>query len=63
MRTSLRLGLVVMAAMFGGSDLATAQAAKIKLGYAKCAHCLPMSLISRHGEGRRGRGHRLQLGQ
>ncbi len=45
MRTSLRLGLVVMAAMFGASHLASAQTAKIKLGYAKCAHCLPMSLI------------------
>src|SRR5882724_626066 len=45
MRTSLRLGLVMMAAILGGSDLASAQTAKIKLGYAKCAHCLPMSLI------------------
>jgi hypothetical protein len=45
MRTSLRLGLMMLAALLGGSDLASAQTAKIKLGYAKCAHCLPMSLI------------------
>src|ERR671934_140434 len=45
MRTGLRLGLVVMAAVLGGSEIASAQAPKIKLGYAKCAHCLPMSLI------------------
>lgn len=45
MRTGLRLGLLVMAAVLGGSEIASAQAAKIKLGYAKCAHCLPMSLI------------------
>src|SRR3954447_4299347 len=51
MRMSLRLGLVVMAAMFGGGDLAIAQAPKIKLGYAKCAHCLPMSLISGMAKG------------
>ncbi len=51
MRTSLRLGLVLMAALLGGSDLASAQTAKIKLGYAKCAHCLPMSLISGMAKG------------
>lgn len=45
MRTTLRLGLVLMAATFGTSHLASAQTAKIKLGFAKCAHCLPMSLI------------------
>ena len=45
MRTGLRLGLVMMAAVLGGSGIASAQTAKIKLGYAKCAHCLPMSLI------------------
>ena len=51
MRTSLRLGLMMMAAMLGGSDLASAQTAKIKLGYAKCAHCLPMSLIAGMAKG------------
>src|ERR1700755_1432726 len=46
MRTSLRLGLVMMALMLGGSDLASAETAKIKLGYPKCHPRLPMSLIS-----------------
>ena len=63
MRTSLRLGLVVMAAMFGGGDLAIAQAEKLKLGYAKCAHCTPLSLPPEIRQGRQSRGNRLQYRQ
>jgi ABC-type nitrate/sulfonate/bicarbonate transport system substrate-binding protein len=44
MRKFLRLALALTATL-GGAHLASAQTPKIKLGFAKCAHCLPMSLI------------------
>ena len=46
MRTSLRVGLVAMAAMLGGSDLVSAQTAKIKLGDYRSS----LQFISEHPE-------------
>ncbi|ACA15029.1 ABC transporter substrate-binding protein [Methylobacterium sp. 4-46] len=41
-----RFGLVMVAALWAWSGAATAQdGAPVRLGYAKCAHCLPMALI------------------
>jgi ABC-type nitrate/sulfonate/bicarbonate transport system substrate-binding protein len=45
MRKPLQLALLVLATTLGAVELASAQTPKIKLGFAKCAHCLPMSLI------------------
>ena len=35
---------LLIAMMLVGTAFAAAQTPKIKLGFAKCAHCLPMSL-------------------
>src|SRR5438132_4529814 len=41
---SFHRALFLFAMMLAGTALAAAQTPKIKLGFAKCAHCLPMSL-------------------
>ncbi|ETR74961.1 ABC transporter substrate-binding protein [Afipia sp. P52-10] len=45
MRNPVKLALLLLATTLGGAQLAAAQTPKVKLGFAKCAHCLPMSLI------------------
>ncbi len=45
MRRPFHLALLVLAASLAAASPGAAQAPKIKLGFAKCAHCLPMSLI------------------
>ena len=40
----LRGTLLLFATLLAGLTVASADTPKIKLGFAKCAHCLPMSL-------------------
>ena len=44
MAKSFHRAFFLIAIMLAGIAFAAAQTPKIKLGFAKCAHCLPMSL-------------------
>lgn len=45
MAKPLHRAVLLIAMTLAGTAVALAQTPKIKLGFAKCAHCLPMSLI------------------